>query len=58
MNEELKIKLEHQSALQDILGVNRVQAWRIWTGKSKLTTSNEKLIRMTLEAKQNVGKQQ
>lgn len=50
MNEELKKQLVKQSKLEEILGVNRVQAWRIWNGHSKLTTANERLITMVLEA--------
>jgi hypothetical protein len=48
MNENLKKELKDKKKLQEILGVNRVQAWRIWEGHSKLTTANERLIKLTL----------
>lgn len=49
MNDQLKALVGTQKRLQEILGCGRVQAWRIWTGKSNLTPINEKYIKMVLE---------
>ena len=49
MEKELKDLIKTQSKLMDLLLCSRAQAWRIWTGKSKLTKPNEKLIRMQIE---------
>lgn len=40
--------LHSQSQLQEILGISRVQAWRIWNDKSALTETNERLIVVTI----------
>lgn len=55
MNEEMKELVGNQAKLREILGVGRTQSWKLWNNHSVLTASNEKLIRMTLEAecKQN-----
>ncbi len=44
MSEVLKATLGNQNRLQEVLGCSRTQAWRIWNGKSALTTINEKYI--------------
>lgn len=44
MSEELKLLVGSQKKLQEILGIGRTQAWRIWNNKSKLTSINEKYI--------------
>lgn len=51
MNEELKNKIGSQKKLEEILGITRVQAWRIYNGHTKLTVVNERLIKLTLGIK-------
>lgn len=48
MSEEIKALVGSQKRLQELLGCGRVQAWRVWNGKSKLTKSNERLIRISV----------
>lgn len=48
MKKEIREMLHSQSQLQEILGVSRVQAWRIWNGKSVLTEANERLVVITI----------
>lgn len=50
MKKEIREMLHSQSQLQEILGVSRVQAWRIWNGKSVLTEANERLIKITMDS--------
>lgn len=38
-----------QKELESILGVSKPQAWRIYTGKSKLTDSNKRVIELHFE---------
>ncbi len=49
MEETLKVMLGDQKRLIEILGVSRTQAWRIWTGKSKLTEINRKYLWRVLQ---------
>ena len=51
MNSELKKQVKSQAKLMDILQISRMQAFRIWTGRSNLTPSNERLIKLTLGIK-------
>lgn len=39
-----------QKELEIILGISKPQAWRIYTGKSKLTESNKRLIKLHFES--------
>lgn len=48
MKHELKTELGNKKKLQKILGCSDVHAWRLWEGKTKLTPTNEKLIRIVL----------
>lgn len=50
MKKEIKSMLHSQNQLEEILGVSRVQAWRIWNGKSALTEANERLIKITIDS--------
>lgn len=49
MSEVLKATVGSQNKLQELLGCSRTQAWRIWTGKSKLTSINEKYLWKVLQ---------
>jgi len=49
MKSEIKDKLYGANHLQDILGISRTQAWRIWNDKSKLTKQNEELLIIKLD---------
>ncbi len=49
MPEHLKATIGSQKRLQELLGCSRTQAWRIWTGKSKLTPVNEKYLWRVLQ---------
>ncbi len=53
MNQELKSLVGDKKQLESILGVTRTQAWRIWNGKSNLTSVNEKLIRLVCASKKS-----
>ena len=45
----MKALIGSQNRLQEILECSRTQAWRIWTGKSKLTRMNEKYLSKFLQ---------
>ena len=51
MNEDLKKQVGSQKELMRILGIKRTMAWKLWNNHSKLTTSNERLIKLTLGIK-------
>ncbi len=42
-----------QKDLEDILSLSKPQAWRVYTGKSKLTQANKKIITYYFENKTN-----
>lgn len=50
MKQEIKDKLYSADQLQELIGLSRTQAWRIWNGHSKLTKQNEELIQFKLGA--------
>ena len=49
MDNELKEMLGDKKRLEEILEIGRIQAWRLWEGRSQLTKANEKLIRLELK---------
>ncbi len=50
MKQEIKDSLYGAEQLQELLGMSRTQAWRVWNGHSKLTKRNEELIQFKLGA--------
>lgn len=51
MPEHMRALIGSQNRLQELLGCSRTQAWRIWSGKTKLTPINEKYLWKVLEEK-------
>lgn len=49
MKPEIKEHLYGAEQLQDLIGLSRTQAWRIWNGHSKLTKQNEELLLIKLD---------
>ncbi len=50
MKQELKDLLVNKRALRDLLECSDVHAWRLWNGKTNLSKTNEKLIRLSCKA--------
>lgn len=50
MKPEIKDQLCGADQLQELIGLSRTQAWRIWNGHSKLTKQNEELLLIKLDA--------
>ncbi|AUR88386.1 hypothetical protein NVP1112O_68 [Vibrio phage 1.112.O._10N.286.46.B11] len=51
MKPEIKEHLYGADQLQELIGLSRTQAWRIWNGHSKLTKQNEELLLIKLDLK-------
>tara|TARA_R110002020_G_scaffold67830_1_gene178010 strand:- start:822 stop:1268 length:447 start_codon:yes stop_codon:yes gene_type:complete len=49
MKPEIKEHLYGAEQLQELIGLSRTQAWRIWNGHSKLTKQNEELLLIKLD---------
>lgn len=49
MKPEIKERLYGAEQLQDLIGISRTQAWRIWNGHSNLTKQNEELLLIKLD---------
>ncbi|AUR83749.1 hypothetical protein NVP1039O_50 [Vibrio phage 1.039.O._10N.286.55.A2] len=49
MKPEIKEHLYGADQLQELIGLSRTQAWRIWNGHSKLTKQNEELLLIKLD---------
>ncbi len=53
MKQEIKDSLYGAEQLQELLGMSRTQAWRVWNGHSKLTKRNEELLVMKLDIRKS-----
>ena len=51
MKPEIKEHLYGSEQLQELIGLSRTQAWRVWNGHSKLTKQNEELLLIKLDLK-------
>ncbi|AUR95309.1 hypothetical protein NVP1205O_34 [Vibrio phage 1.205.O._10N.222.51.A7] len=55
MPDAMRALIGSQNRLQELLECSRTQAWRIWSGKTKLTAINEKYLWRVLEEKSYDG---